>query len=458
MDKVSVLMLKDFALGGTDYEAGALIEVGKDVADLLIAKGIAEAKTLDEYIEETEKAAVAKTEEEAKAAAELETEVIEKAAVTKVHDRLADDPTGGFRSQGAFAMAVRAAGPEGVHPDEPLLKWRQASAEIKQTHVMVEHDDEQGGFLVPTQFIADLKRIALESSIVLPLAQFIPMGTNAVSMPAVNTTSNVNTFFGGITIYRPGEGASKSPSKPAFAKVTLTLHKKIVLVHVSDELLDDSPISIEPLLTEMAGQSIAFQSDDDYLNGTGVNMPLGCINAANPSLIVETRNIAGLIRFDDILDMWMRMWIPGRSRCIWLLSAEAENQLARMRDPLGAGGTPMFIGPGMLPSSLASTILGRPYFVTEKCSTLGVQGDIALVDLSQYMIGGKNSALSPKADTSIHLYFNYDITCFRYVLRDDGQPWWLSDVTPHNGGATYSPFVVLGTVVETTTTTTTGGA
>jgi len=43
----------------------------------------------------------------------------------------------------------------------------------------------------------------------------------------------------------------------------------------------------------------------------------------------------------------------------------------------------------------------------------------------------------------MHYHFNYDEQTFRYVLRYDGQPWWLSDLTPKRGTATLSPFVIL---------------
>ena len=72
--------------------------------------------------------------------------------------------------------------------------------------------------------------------------------------------------------------------------------------------------------------------------------------------------------------------------------------------------------------------------------TLGTQGDIGLADFSQYLIGDKGGI---KVATSIHLRFDYDETAFRFVLRYDGQPWWLSALTPRRGTSTLSPFVVL---------------
>jgi hypothetical protein len=45
--------------------------------------------------------------------------------------------------------------------------------------------------------------------------------------------------------------------------------------------------------------------------------------------------------------------------------------------------------------------------------------------------------------SSIHVNFIYDETCFRFVMRCDGQPWWNLVLTPENGVNTLAPFVVL---------------
>jgi len=88
--------------------------------------------------------------------------------------------------------------------------------------------------------------------------------------------------------------------------------------------------------------------------------------------------------------------------------------------------------------------MGRPLILTEKAQALGTQGDIGLADFSQYYIGQKAGG-GLKTATSIHLRFDYDEVAFRFVMRYDGQPGWLSALTPRRGSNTLSPFVVLAT-------------
>ena len=156
---------------------------------------------------------------------------------------------------------------------DKLARWNSIKTDI------VEYDDSQGGYLVPPTYANRLLQTRLEASIVRPRAQFVPVATNSIRFPAVVDTDHSTNLFGGIVIQRPGEATQKTKDKPTFRQIALTLHKLTGLVAVSDEILEDSPISMEPLLTDLFGQAIAFTEDDDFINGTGVNMALGVLNA-----------------------------------------------------------------------------------------------------------------------------------------------------------------------------------
>ena len=45
--------------------------------------------------------------------------------------------------------------------------------------------------------------------------------------------------------------------------------------------------------------------------------------------------------------------------------------------------------------------------------------------------------------TSMHLWFDLGLTAFRAIFRVAGQPLVTKPITPNNGTATLSPFVVL---------------
>jgi len=360
--------------------------------------------------------------------------------VSDPNDRIMADKLGGFKSAGHFYTDIVRAG-SSAGTSETLKRWD--SAVQKTTGYMEEGDLSQGGYLVPEQVSNSILEKSLETAIVRPRASVQPMSSNRMVIPADVDSDHSSNYFGGITIYRPGEGGQKTATNPTFARIALTLHKVTGLCYVSDELLEDSAIALEANLTRKFGSAIAFVEDDDFLNGTGANQPLGMLHSGNPSLVTVTA-ISGqgssTIIAENIRDMWARMYPAGQSRAIWIANIETFPQLFQMEMAVGTGGVPVWLPAGGVSGAPYQSLMGRPLIFTEKCQALGTAGDIALVDMSQYMIGQKGGL---QVASSIHIRFDYDETAFRFVLRYDGQPTWTSALTPKRGSNTLSPFVVL---------------
>ncbi len=361
--------------------------------------------------------------------------------VMSPEDKILADKFGGFKSAGHFYNDVIKAAKKGSGESDTLKAWDRAVT--KTTGYMEEGDLAQGGYLVPTQVSANIIEKSLETAIVKPRAANQPMSSNRLEIPADVDENHATNYFGGVVIYRPGEAGSKTPTNPVFGKIALQLHKVTGLCYVSDELLEDSVVALEPYLTRKFGSAIAFVQDDDFLNGTGANMPIGAFNAANPSLITVTAvggQGAATIVAENIIAMWARLYPAGQANAIWLANIETFPQLATMGIAVGAGGVPVWMPANNIAGQPFQSLMGRPIIYTEKMQALGTAGDIGLVDFSQYYVAEKGGL---QVASSIHLLFNYDETAFRFVLRYDGQPSWLSTLTPRRGSATLSPFIVL---------------
>lgn len=356
-------------------------------------------------------------------------------------DRLVADPKGGFKNLGHFFRDLIREGRPGGEVTETLKTWNEAV--VKTAGYMEEGDLSQGGFLVPEEFRTTLLQTALEQSIVRPRATAIPMATNRITLPALVDDDHSTDFYGGVVIYRTAEGAAKTEKNPVFAKVGLTLHKLTGLCYVTDELLADSPISIEPIVRATFGGAIAFTEDYDFLRGDGSNMALGAFDANNPSRISvakESSQAADTIVTENILKMWSRLYPAGHGKAVWLANINAFPQLATLSVSIGTGGALLWIPGNDLSKTPNGLLLGRPLILTEKMATVGDVCDIGLADFSQYLIGEKAGGV--QFASSIHVRFTSDEMAFRFVMRYDGQPWWLSALTP-KAGSTLSPFVTL---------------
>ena len=103
---------------------------------------------------------------------------------------------------------------------------------------------------------------------------------------------------------------------------------------------------------------------------------------------------------------------------------------------------PTGVNPGGIQVSPYGTLLGRPVIVSQHANTFSSAGDVLLADLSYYQTITKAGGL--QTATSMHLYFDADLTAFRTTFRMDGQSKIAAPITPAKGNTTLSPFVQLG--------------
>lgn len=297
----------------------------------------------------------------------------------------------------------------------------------------------EGGFLIPETLRSEMLRVSLENSVVRPRARVIPMDTLRVPFPAIDSTSNVSSVYGGIVGFWTEEGGQLQQSQAAFSRIVLEAKKLTAYTQVPNELLSDSLVSFAAFIDQVFPEALGFYEDDGFMNGSGVGMPLGFLNAtAMIEVAKEVGQGAGTIHWENLIKMYARMLPGSLSRAVWIASIDTLPELATMALSVGTGGSAIWLSNGV--NTPPISILGRPVIFTEKAPSVGNDGDINFVDLSYYLIGDRQvmSAMS-----SQHFKFDTDETVYRIIQRLDGTPWLRSAITPKNAGSTLSPFVQL---------------
>jgi len=358
-------------------------------------------------------------------------------------DPLDKDEKGGFLSLSDFAQHVaRTDKSGGRNMSEQLTKWLNKAASATS---LVEGEDQYGGYLIPPEFRNQLMMAVDQMNEIMPRCTQVPMRSTMVKIPYVNGFDESGSLvYGGIQWKWLDELATKTETRPKFGRITLELKKIAGLAYASDEILEDSPMSMENILRNGFRDGLNFTLNNVFIRGTGAGQPLGILNA--PCLVSvgkETGQLADTIVFENIVKMYARM--HDVSGAVWLANQNCLPQLAAMSLSVGTGGAPVWLPAGGISGAPYDTLMGKPLIWSKHCSTLGDQGDIILADWSQYLVGQKSGqSATGKFDTSIHLKFDADQTCFRFVFRIDGQPWWPSALTPPQATTdTLSPFVVL---------------
>jgi len=314
---------------------------------------------------------------------------------------------------------------------------------------MSEGVPSDGGFLVQTDFITELLKRTYDNAVLAPKTQYIGIGPNfnGMTINAVDEKSRATgSRWGGVRGYWLAEAGAKEASHPTLRQMELKLKKMAALCYATDENLQDAP-TLEGLIRLAFSEEFAFLLDNAIFEGNGVGMPLGIMNS--PALVTVAAEVgqpANTILFENIVNMYSRMWGRSRPNSVWLINQDIEPQLFSMSLAVGVGGIPVYLPANGLSGSPYGSLLGRPVIPVEHASTLGTTGDIMLADLSQYLRIDKSGASGGiQAATSIHVKFLYDEHCFRFVWRVGGMPMWNNPLTPFKGANTLSPYVVLAT-------------
>ena len=364
----------------------------------------------------------------------------EQSRIGRITDRGANDPKCGWRTFGEYCQGVIAGSRPGQAPDERL---QRASLGTFGS----EGVGADGGFAVPPDF-RDVIKIELEGEdSLLPRTDQLTSSSNNLTVPKDETSAWQTS--GGIQANWTGEAGAITQSKPSLETVNLKLHKLAVLVPITDELQEDAA-ALSGWLSRKAPQKINFAINLAIVQGSGSGQPLGILNTAHTVSVAETASqIGDSVVAQNIIDMYARMYAPWRRNAVWLINQDIEPQLNSMSmpgkdiagTPTSAYGQIVYLPANGLAGTPWATLYGRPVIPTQACETLGDKGDIFFAALEQYVTVQKIAGI--RAESSIHLWFDQDMTAFKFIMRIAGQPWYNKKISSRDGTTTYSAFVTL---------------
>ena len=352
------------------------------------------------------------------------------AGITDIRDRIEDDPKHGFADLGDFALAVMNCYKPGGHMDERLLFGAAPTNYHKET------GSDEGRMVPPAFRDSVLEVITAGDDSLLNVVDSEPTSSNAVEFLRDESTPWGAT---GVQSYWRSEAGQMTPSKLATVGDQVRLHELYAFVTATSELLQDAP-RLADRLTRKSGLAIRYKINEAIVNGTGAGQPLGWFtHIAKVSVAKESSQVAATVVAANIAKMYARLLNPGQG--IWYCNQDVLPQLFTMT----LDGNLMWMPPS---ASIQSTptggyLFGRPVVTLENCQTLGTQGDIQFVNPKGYYAAKKG--LAPEYAESMHLYFDYGLTAFRWTFRFGGQPYLSAVVSPAKGSSTRAHVVVLDT-------------
>jgi len=226
------------------------------------------------------------------------------------------------------------------------------------------------------------------------------------------------------------------------ALATLRLKKLMALVPTTDELLDDAN-ALTSYLPQKVAVSIRWKANESILFGAGNGIPLGCMNGgAIVTVVKESGQPTQTLVPQNLAKMIARLPPGSFTNAVWIVN----NDVLPALFTLSLGNYPIYLpigqSAGGIQGSPYGTLLGRPVFVSQHANTFSSQGDVLLVDLSYYQTITKAGGM--QTATSMHLYFDADLTAFRTTFRMDGQSKIQNPIAPAKGANALSPYIQLG--------------
>lgn len=308
-----------------------------------------------------------------------------------------------------------------------------------------------GGFLVEPEYNQALLERIYNTGEVAQRVKKLPMKSARMVVNAVDEDSRADgSRWGGILSYWLAESQTYAGTKPKFREVQLVANKLIALIYATEELLEDTDM-LEAMVNEIVPQELSFQLDTAIINGTGAGQPLGVLTS--PACISVTSTNAGTAGAGpsaaDIFQMYSQLFAPYRKKACWFINQSIEPSLY----PLTVGAPSLgqyliYTPPGVNGNNNPYGLLfGLPCIPIEQTAAMGTFGDIILFGPDGYLLAQRNEL---RADSSIHVAFLTGEKAFRFMMREDGQPWWKKPLTPFPGVGGVTPpslsaFVALAT-------------
>jgi len=339
-----------------------------------------------------------------------------------------------FLNMGDFAQAVhRSLAPDAASVDQRLINNQAPEGDFSSAL-----SGSDGGFLVPDDFRNEIQKKVNGEDSLLARCDQMNTASNSISVPQDNVSPWDETT--GVQCYWEGEAKQYKDSKIDVDLKQQRLHKLTSLVPVTDELLEDAPL-LNAYMMQKVPEKMDFKISRAILAGDGVGKPLGlwesdaCVTVAK-----ESGQADGTIVFENIINMWARLYSGCQATSVWIANQDTLPQLMNLKFP--GDGRPVYLPGGVIAGAPFGTLFGRPIIFHEAAETVGQLGDLTLCDLNKYLVARKAAGI--EMAQSMHLYFDYGMEAFRFTYRLGGSPWWKDAIEPRaEGGNTLGMAVVL---------------
>lgn len=267
-----------------------------------------------------------------------------------------------------------------------------------------------GGFLVPEEYLLDIKDRITASAIV---RQF-----GVTTYPMSTDTLNIPRITGGATGYWIGENTTITPSDATLAQLQLVAKKLAAIVKISTELMNDSNPKVEMVIRRDLAKVMSLTEDLAFLNGTASStVPGGILTVAGTAEVTNGTD-GGVPDFDTFYDALYQVELANGIADGWVMHPRTKNTLRQIKDSHGRH--IYVVNPSI---KEPATLFGIPVRMTTQLpinTTVGANSDCSSGIVGQWdeAVIGDRGFMEFALDTSGTAFEDYQ-TWIRSIARMD---------------------------------------
>ena len=163
-----------------------------------------------------------------------------------------------------------------------------------------------------------------------------------------------------------------------FTVSTVDSWKLAALVKMDEAFIHDASFDIENYLIKRFAKNFGRAEDNAFINGNGIEMPTGILNATGGAEIAASLNE---ITYDDVIGLYFSVKPEYRKNAVWLMNDKTALALRTLKDNAG----------NYLWRNSDDTILGKKVIMSEYMPDADAGAKpIAFGDFSYYWVIGRS--------------------------------------------------------------------
>lgn len=263
---------------------------------------------------------------------------------------------------------------------------------------LAEGVSADGGYLVPTEFRAELIADLEDPTTMRSLVRVVPM---------LRLSMNIPTLTAKPKVYWTAENTQKTTTSAEFSQKTLTAYKVAAILYASEELVEDaSDWNIVQLIISLFSEALRQEEDKVLTIGTGSGQPTGIANCSLTSV-----TCSGNLDFDNIINLVYSLPQKYRRNAVFLMNNTNIRELRKVKDTNGR-----YIWQEPMSQGSPATILGYPVYENNWVS----DAEIYFGDLKQTYWMGDRRSITVTVSNEAGSAWEHDQVGIRVVERIGG--------------------------------------